>query len=489
MADTDRRSTTLLGRSLRKVVPRGSHAEWAVPADRPDPVGVITAQNAGRLERLVPIRHLRMSESPFTFYRGAAALMAQDLASTPATGLEAQICGDAHLSNFGAYGSPERALVFDLNDFDETLPGPWEWDVKRLAASFAIAARHNEFSEGEQADLAGAAAAAYQHAMARFASMKYLDVFYAHLSVEAIHKAFGGQLSKRERKANKKFERKARTKDSVHTHKKLTQQIDGVYRIRSQAPLIVPLREMPGEEGPSAVESLIAESFRRYLETVPNHIERLLRRFTYADAALKVVGVGSVGTRCYVVLLEGRDEDDPLFLQIKEASRSVLEGHLPASRYRDHGHRVVEGQRLMQSSSDSFLGWMTSPDADRDFYWRQFKDMKASLEVEGAPIDLLKRYAGLCGWTLARAHARSGDSAAIAGYVGSGKKFARAISEFSLAYADQNQRDFDLFRAAIARGWIEAATADEDRRRLGQAQDRTASAPIGGAGNEAITSS
>ena len=460
MKDIERQSASSLGRSLRKAVPRTSHAEWVAPTDRPDPVTVVTAQNKGRLERLVPIRHLRMSESPFTFYRGAAALMAQDLASTPVSGLEAQICGDAHLSNFGAYGSPERALVFDLTDFDETLLGPWEWDVKRLAASFAIAARHNEFSEGQQADLATASTTAYQRAMTRFAGMKYLDVFYAHLSVQAIHDAFRSQLSKKERKANKKFERKARTKNSVHAHKKLVQQIDGLYRIRSQAPVIVPLREMPSEDGPSAVESLIAESFRRYLATVPDHVETLLRRFTYADFALKVVGVGSVGTRCYIVLLEGRDEREPFFLQIKEANRSVLEGHLPASRYRNHGQRVVEGQRLMQSSSDSFLGWMTSPDADREFYWRQFKDMKASMEVEGASIDLLQRYADLCGWTLARAHARSGDPAAIAGYLGSGEHFARAISEFSLAYADQNQRDFELFRAEIARGRIESGAAE-----------------------------
>ena len=345
---------------------------------------------------------------------------------------------------------PERALIFDLNDFDETLPGPWEWDVKRLATSFAIAARHNGFSESKQAQLAGESAAAYQRAMGDFASMDYLDVFYARLSVKAIHKAFRSQLRKKERKANKKFERKALTKNSVHAHKKLARQIDGAYKIRSQAPLIVPQREMPGEDNPSALGQVIDESFRRYLETVPDHVETLLRRFTYADFALKVVGVGSVGTRCYIVLLEGRDAQDPFFLQIKEARRSVLENHLPPSRYRNHGQRIVEGQHLMQSSTDSFLGWMKSPDSDRDFYWRQFKDMKASLEVEGAPIDLLLRYAGLCGWTLARAHARSGDPAAIAGYLGTGKTFAHAISEFSLAYADQNQRDFDLFRAALA---------------------------------------
>jgi uncharacterized protein (DUF2252 family) len=443
------------GRSLRKSVPRSRHREWSPAADRPDPVELITSQNASRVQFLVPIRHWRMSQSPFAFYRGAAKVMAHDLATTPSTGIDVQICGDAHLSNFGVYGSPERDLVFDLNDFDETLPGPWEWDVKRLAASFAIAARHNAYGEDVERDLARRAVAAYRKAMHDFAGARYSDVWYAHLDVEDVYDALGDRLSKKERKRGEKFVRTARSKDSLHAFDRLAEQTDEGYRIASQPPLIVPLRELPHDAHPEQVAETIRGVFEAYLDSVPDHIEVFLRRYRYRDLAIKVVGVGSVGTRCWIVLLKGRDEHDPFFLQIKEADRSVLEDHLPDSVYAEHGRRVVEGQRLMQATSDSFLGWHVGLDGTH-YYWRQLKDMKGSVEIEGAPVRAVRRYARLCGWTLARAHARSGDPATISGYLGNGDKFDRAIAEFSLAYADQNERDHAAFTNAIADGRIVA---------------------------------
>jgi uncharacterized protein (DUF2252 family) len=443
------------GKALRKEVPRSSHGVWSPAEDRSDPVALITSQNEARLQFLVPVRHWRMSQSPFAFYRGGAKVMAQDLASTPSTGLQAQICGDAHLSNFGVYGSPERELVFDINDFDETLPGPWEWDVKRLAASFAIAARHNEYKGKDERMLAAAVVAEYRRAMARFAAAGYRDVWYAELSVEDISRVFEDQQTKKERKRGAKLSRKARSKNSVHAFNKLAEQTDDGYRIAAQLPLIVPLRYIPAEEDPDQIAEIIRAEFDAYLDTVPDHIEVLLRRHRYRDMAIKVVGVGSVGTRCFVVLLEGRDETDPFFLQIKEAGRSVLEDQLPDSKYEQHGRRVVEGQRLMQATTDSFLGWHVGHSGTH-YYWRQFKDMKGSVEIEGATVGSARRYARLCGWTLARAHARSGDAAAIAGYLGSGDNFDRAIAEFSVAYADQNERDYAAFKDAIDTGQIPA---------------------------------
>jgi uncharacterized protein (DUF2252 family) len=436
-------------------VPRSSHGEWSPPTDRRDPVELITSQNQSRLQFLVPIRHWRMSQSPFAFYRGGAKVMAHDLATTPSTGVQVQICGDAHLSNFGVYGSPERDLVFDLNDFDETLPGPWEWDVKRLAASFAIAARHNEYDSEDEHDLPQRVVAEYRSAMRRFADARYTDVWYAHLDVEDVYEAFKDQMTKKERKRGAKFARKARAKDSLHALNKLAEQTPGGYRIASQPPLIIPLREIPHAEDPDQIATTIAAEFEAYLESVPDHIEVLLRRYRYRDLAIKVVGVGSVGTRCMIVLLKGRDDHDPFFLQIKEASRSVLEDCLPDSVYDKHGRRVVEGQRLMQATSDSFLGWHVGT-SGAHYYWRQFKDMKGSVEIEGADISGLRRYARLCGWTLARAHARAGDPATLAGYLGKGDNLDRAIADFSVAYADQNERDFDSFRAAIDDGRIAA---------------------------------
>jgi uncharacterized protein (DUF2252 family) len=382
-------------------------------------------------------------------------VMAADLAATPSTGIDVQLCGDAHLSNFGVYGSPERDLVFDLNDFDETLPGPWEWDVKRLAASFSIAARHNEYGQDVERDLARRAVGAYRKAMGDFAGARYSDVWYAHLDVDDVSDAFRGQLSKKERKQGERFARKARSKNSLHAFDRLAEQTADGYRIASQPPLIVPLREIPHDEHPDQVAQTIRGVLEAYLDSVPDHIEVFLRRYRYRDLAIKVVGVGSVGTRCWIVLLKGRDEHDPFFLQIKEADRSVLEDHLPDSVYAEHGRRVVEGQRLMQATSDSFLGWHVGLDGTH-YYWRQFKDMKGSVEIDGATERAARRYASLCGWTLARAHARSGDPAAIAGYLGTGDNFDRAVADFSFAYADQNERDYSAFTQAIADGRIDA---------------------------------
>ncbi|GMQ84534.1 MAG: DUF2252 domain-containing protein [Acidimicrobiia bacterium] len=443
------------GKSLRKDAARSSHGQWSAPADRPDPVDVITSQNASRLQSLVPIRHWRMAQSPFTFYRGAAKLMALDLATTPVTGLTAQICGDAHLSNFGVYGSPERELVFDINDFDETLPGPWEWDVKRLCASFAIAARHRGFDKQQQA-LATEAAAAYRQATASFAEMSYLDAWYSRINTDDIYQAFADQMTKKEAKRGRKFIAKSKGKDSLHALSKLAEQVDGSYRIVAQPPLIVPLRDILEAAGTELSEETMKAELEDYLASVPDHMEVLLGRYTPVDSALKVVGVGSVGTRSAIVLLQGRDADDPLFLQVKEAGRSVLEDHLPASKYENHGQRVVEGQRLMQAASDSFLGWNRGQVTGTHYYWRQLKDMKASPDIDKASADALSRYARLCGWTLARAHSRSGSATGIAGYLGSGKVFDRALGDFAVAYADQNESDFTAFEKAIESGRIEA---------------------------------
>jgi uncharacterized protein (DUF2252 family) len=397
-----------------------------------------------------------MSESPFTFYRGAAKLMANDLATTPSTGITAQICGDAHLSNFGAYGSPERELVFDLNDFDETLPGPWEWDVKRLAASFAIAARHNEFDAVRESSLPSTAASSYRRAMSHFADMRYLEAWYSRMTMNDIFDAFADQLTKKDKKSGKKFVRKARKKDSLAVATKLVESVDGQYRIAAQPPLIVPLRDMAVVEDPERIREEVTASWMAYLESTPDHLESLLGRFRFIDMALKVVGVGSVGTRCYIVLLEGKDVEDPFFLQIKEAGASVLEDHVPPSRYANHGERVTVGQRQMQAASDSFLGFTPGTGSGGDYYWRQLKDMKASADVDSASPAAMERFAQICGWTLARAHARSGVATAIASYLGSGEVFDRAIADFAIAYADQNERDFGAFKAAIDSGRIAA---------------------------------
>ncbi|HEX2373760.1 MAG TPA: DUF2252 domain-containing protein, partial [Actinomycetota bacterium] len=411
------------GKEARDRMPRSSHSGWVPAADRPDPVGLLQEQNRTREPDLVPVRHGRMLVSPFTFYRGAAKIMAADLAGTPVAGLQVQLCGDAHLSNFGVFASPERRLLFDLNDFDETLPGPFEWDVKRMAASFTIAARNNGFTKMDTRAATQASVRAYREAMAGFAQMGTLAIWYAHLSEdELVHavRSAAAEASKPKKAAKaatgaekrvQKITGKARTRDSLQALSKLGEVVDGRYRIVSQPPIVVPARDLAATYGLSREATLrgLRQQFRAYRASLRDDQRRLLERFELVDVARKVVGVGSVGTRAFIALLQGRDQHDPLFLQVKEATASVLEGPLQKGRYRQHGERVVAGQRMMQAVSDIFLGWTKGVDRSRHYYWRQLRDMKGSAEVETMAPPGLSFYAGICGWTLARAHARSGD--------------------------------------------------------------------------------
>ena len=433
-------------------------------------MALLEEQNTTREQDLVPVRHGRMSVSPFTFYRGAARIMSADLANTPRAGLNVQLCGDAHLSNFGLFASPERTLVFDLNDFDETLPGPFEYDVKRMAASFTIAARNNSFPAEVTRAITMASVTAYREAMAGFATSRTLDNWYARMdesdlmtgvrqvvaAVSATKK--GAKEAKKAEKRAEKIGGKAHTRDSLQALSKLGEVVDGRYRIVSQPPVVVPSRELADVYGISAeqLEHAIHDQFREYRSTLQDDRRELLERFEIVDMARKVVGVGSVGTRAFIVLLQGRDDADPLFLQVKEATNSVLEDNLPKSRFKNPGERVVQGQRRMQAASDIFLGWSKGAQEGRYFYWRQLRDMKGSIEVETMVTAGLMYYAQICGWTLARAHARSGDPVAIAAYLGSGKKFDRSITDFSERYADQNQRDYEAFAEAISSGRIAA---------------------------------
>ena len=410
-----------------------------------------------------------MMVSPFTFYRGAAKIMATDLKDTPTAGLNVQLCGDAHLSNFGAFASPERTLLFDLNDFDETLPGPFEYDVKRMAASFTIAARNNGFSAADVTATTLASVRAYREAMAEFAEMRNMDIWYARLTeqelMDAIRALTKGARTKEEsaqaqegaQRARKNAE-KAHTRDSLQALSKLGEVVDGRYRIVSQPPVVIPARDLHAMYGYSAdeVEEMIHQQFRAYRATLQEDRRHLLERFEIVDMARKVVGVGSVGTRAFIVLLQGRDEHDPLFLQVKEATASVLEDHLPKSRFKEPGERVVQGQRLMQAASDIYLGWTKGVEANRHLYWRQLRDMKGSALVELMTPVILGFYAGICGWTLARAHARSGDAVELAAYLGKSDKFDRSITDFSERYADQNERDYLAFKKAIRSGRLEA---------------------------------
>jgi uncharacterized protein (DUF2252 family) len=468
------------GDDARTRRPPSSHTGWEPATDRPDPVALLEEQDRAREPDLVPVRHGRMMISPFTFYRGAAKIMAADLKDTPTTGLVAQLCGDAHLSNFGAFASPERRLLFDLNDFDETLPGPFEYDVKRMAASVTIAARNNGFSRADTRDVTMASVTAYREAMASFARMRTMDIWYAHLDEDELMRAVHGALAeteakqgpkkarkqaKQQTKAARKAEKnalkasaKARTRDSLQALSKLGELVDGRYRIVSQPPIVIPARDLAAAAGVSSseVDQLVRDQFRAYRATLRDDQRHLLERFQIVDMARKVVGVGSVGTQAFIVLLQGRDADDPLFLQIKEAMPSVLEAFLPRSRYQLHGKRVVQGQRMMQAASDIFLGWTKAPDGSRHFYWRQLRDMKGSADVESMAPVALKFYGQTCGWTLARAHARSGDPAAIAACLGGSDAFDQAVTDFSHRYADQNERDYEEFVKAIHSGRLEA---------------------------------
>ena len=478
------------GKAQREQTPLSSHAGWKPADDRPDPVALLEEQNARREPDLVPVRHGRMMVSPFTFYRGAAKIMAADLRDTPRAGLTVQLCGDAHLSNFGVFASPERALLFDLNDFDETLPGPFEYDVERLAASFTIAARNNGFSKKDVRVATLTVVNAYRMAMADFAQMGVMDIYYSrrtdddlttmlrHAVAEedAAAKAAGKKQKAKKTKTGKpaaaqarqeaadqrlklveKAGVKARTRDSLQALSKLGEVVDGQYRIVSQPPIVVPSRELYATYGISSDElwDAIHYEFRAYRATLQSDRRHLLERFKVVDMARKVVGVGSVGTRAFIVLLQGRDEQDPLFLQVKEATQSVLEDHLPRSRHQP-GSRVVHGQRMMQAASDIYLGWTKGVQENRFLYWRQLRDMKGSADVESMRPFGLTFYARQCGWTLARAHARSGDPVAISAYLGKSDKFDQAMADFAARYADQNERDYQAFLAAIKSGRLSA---------------------------------
>ena len=444
------------GKAARAEVPRESHAEWQPPADRPDPVALLESQGAARVPDLVPVRYGRMMETPFTYYRGAALPMASDLARTPASGLIVQACGDAHLSNFGLFGSPERKLLFDVNDFDETLPAPWEWDVKRLAASLEVAARENGFSDKDRRKIVLASAARYRQVMRQLSGEGNLDVWYTQVDMDEFRARFDGLLKERQRKLLDKGLAKARTRDSMQELDKLTRIEDGQPRIISEPPVIVPLRDLLGElAGAVDIAKELKDLIAQYRRTLQPDRRVLLEQYEFTDIARKVVGVGSVGTRCWIVLLLGRDETDPLFLQVKEAEESVLARFAGASKYHNQGERVVNGQRLMQAASDIFLGWQRFTGLDgktRDFYVRQLRDWKFSVDIAAMIPRGLRLYGELCGLTLARAHARSGDEIAIAAYLGGSDVFENAIADFSAAYADQNERDFKAFNAAISSG-------------------------------------
>lgn len=443
----DRRAA---GKQARRDVPRSSHSQWSPAADRRDPVALLEEQNADRVDWLVPIRHARMRVSPFTFYRGTARIMAADLAATPVSGLHVQLGGDAHLSNFGAYASSERHLVFDANDFDETLPGPWEWDLKRLATSFVVAGQHLGFRGRQQREAAQRSVMAYRQAMASYAGQGYLDIWYDYLIPQDIADA-GGMDSAELGKRLGRFERKARSRTSLQAMAKLTEVVDGRLQIRSDPPLLVRLRDLPEEYHPDELEQVLRRGIEDYKTTLAKDRRVLLDRFVAVDTAIKVVGVGSVGTRCLIVLFVGRDGQDPLFLQLKEAGPSVLAEFLQPSAYVNQGRRVVEGQRLVQAQSDIFLGW-SEGQKGRHFYVRQLRDWKGSVEVEGATPEQLAFYATVCGRTLARGHARSGDPIAISAYAGKGEALDRAITDFAVAYAAQNQKDYEEFLAAIESG-------------------------------------
>jgi len=450
------------GKAARKEVPRAGHALFEPLSTRADPVELLERQARTRVPELVPIRYGRMLVSPFAFYRGAAMIMAHDLAATPRSGLTVQCCGDAHLSNFGVFASPERALVFDVNDFDETLPGPWEWDVKRLAVSMLIAARDNGFPAKEQDRVVLDTVGRYRTAMAQFAGMKQLEVWYARLDVDSALQEYGSQFKPKLVKRTDKQLAKARTKDSMTAFSKLCQVDNGKVRIVDESPLIVPISQLAaGRELDEIVESL-HQLLRDYRATLEFDRRVLLEAFDLTDLARKVVGVGSVGTRAYIALMLGRDGQDPLFLQMKEAEASVLEEFLGPSQFSNHGERVVVGQRLMQAVSDIFLGWLHVKsgldDKPRDFYVRQLKDWKGSAEIEQMIPKGMAAYGKLCGWTLARAHARSGDRIAIAAYLGNSDSFDRAIVEFSKAYADQNELDYQALTKAVNSGRVKAQT-------------------------------
>jgi uncharacterized protein (DUF2252 family) len=448
------------GKDARALAPLESHAEFTPDRSR-DPVGLLLEQAKTRVPELVPVRHGRMLVSPFSYYRGAALPMAADLSTTPTPGLRVQLCGDAHLSNFGAFASPGRRLVFDVNDFDETLPGPFEWDVKRLAASLVVAGRDNGFAEKDRRPIVLTAAESYRTAMRAFAGQHFMDVWYAHLDVEDTINKFRSQFKAKSVKATKKMVAKAHTQDSMRALDKLTTEVDGQRRIVSDPPLIEPVEDIFPDVQADQAYHLIREVTGKYRRTLQSDRKHLLEYFTLVQLARKVVGVGSVGTRAWIVLMADADRTEPLFLQAKEAQPSVLTAWAGRGQYRNEGERVVAGQHLMQAESDIFLGWTRAADADgtdRDYYVRQLKDWKFSAPIEQMIPSDMNVYARLCGWTLARAHARSGDRVALAAYLGGSDKFDRAIADFAEKYADQNERDYAALQAAVKDGRAQATT-------------------------------
>jgi uncharacterized protein (DUF2252 family) len=452
-----------LGRALRGQVPRDAHAEFRPAPDRPDPVRLLEAQERSRVPDLVAVRHERMLASPFSYFRGAALPMAADLALTPRTGLHVQACGDAHLANFGIFATGERGLVFDVNDFGETLPGPWEWDVKRLAASLEVAARVSGFSRKERTAVVAAAAGRYRETMREFAGLGNLAVWYAAIDAERFRRRFHGQLTGRQSRAVAKAMVKARGGDSMQALGKLACRQDGKLRIVASPPLVVPLAGLvPQDAERDAVAAELRAVLGRYRRSLAPDRRALLEQYHFADMARKVAGVGSVGTRCWIVLMLGRDPSDPLFLQVKEAEPSVFSPFAGVSAYDNQGQRVVAGQRLMQAASDIFLGWDRVTGIDgvrRDFYVRQLRDWKFSADIATMVPAGLRMYGQMCAWTLARAHARSGDRVAIAAYLGGSSVFDRAIATFAAAYADQNERDYDALVSAAAAGRVSLAAA------------------------------
>jgi uncharacterized protein (DUF2252 family) len=452
------------GKAARERTPRSSHGEWQAAASREDPVAVLERQAESRVPELVPIRYGRMVVSPFTFYRGAAAIMAADLTSTPTSGFTVQLCGDAHLSNFGMFASPEREMLFDINDFDETLPGPWEWDCKRLAASLAVAARDRGLSSQETADILAWTAQAYRQSMRGFAQMGNLAVWYAKIDARDLVKVVREQQLVRGKRLQKMERRlgKARTKDSTRAVDKLTETVDGRLRFVNEPPLIVPIEELLGKAERGELHKRLERMLGDYRDSLSDDHRVLLGDYDFECIARKVVGVGSVGTRAWVMLMVGRDEQDPLVLQAKEADASVLEPYVGASKYPNHGQRVVEGQRMMQAASDIFLGWLPAvgiDDVPRDFYVRQLWDGKLSVEIETMGYKLLRGYGTLCAWTLARAHARTGDRIAIASYLGAGGVWDQAIVDFAEAYAEQNERDYTALVEAVKSGRVKTESA------------------------------
>ena len=450
-----------LGKAARNNVPRASHADFQPAPGRSDPVGLLDAQARTRVPELVPIRYGRMLASPFAFYRGAAAIMAEDLASSPRSGLQVQCCGDAHLSNFGVFASPDRRLVFDVNDFDETLPGPWEWDVKRLATSMLIAAQSNDFPNRDQRRAVLDSVSSYRKAMASFATMGELAVWYSRLEVESVLAKYASRFKPRDVKGTEKALAKARTNDSHSALSKLTHVVDGEVRIVDQSPLIVPIDKLAHGAEREQIMTTLRRIIGIYRQSLPSERRALFNQFELADVAHKVVGVGSVGLEAWIALHLGRVDGEPLFLQIKQAQPSVLEQYAGRSEFKKHGERVVVGQRLMQASSDILLGWLrvgADSEKQRDYYVRQLKDWKGSAELEQMDPESLAVYGQMCGWTLARAHARSGDRVAIAAYLGSSDTFDQAIAAFAQAYAEQNERDYRALDAAMRSGRIVAET-------------------------------